>query len=151
LRNSWRCRQHGPQPAPEPQNSSRLIEQAIFKAVEGDQWKRLQSPQEEDLSPLFERLARDQGLLDRLQDKVTQELIDVPTYKRNRAEIERRMEDTRNWINRKRGRQVMAFVPTNLREVWPDLSMDRRRAIIKAVIVKVTVLPQQGNPRVFHP
>jgi len=129
-----------------------LITEAIFKAVESKAWKRRAAQDQDDpTAPLYEQLARDQGLLDRLEDKVAQELISEPAYKRNRAEIERRMEETRNWINRKRGRQVIAFVPTNLREVWPDLSMDRRRAIIKAVIVKVTVLPQQGNPRVFHP
>jgi site-specific DNA recombinase len=129
-----------------------LITQAIFKATEGDLWKRLQAQEEDDpIAPAYEQLARDQGLLDRLEDKMAQELISEPAYKRNRAEIERRMEDTRKWADRKRGRQVIVYVPKNLREVWPDLSMDRRRAIIKAVLVKVVVLPQRGNPQVFHP
>jgi site-specific DNA recombinase len=129
-----------------------LITEAIFKATEGDLWKRLQAaPQEDPTASLYEQLARDQGLLDRLEDKMAQELISEAAYKRNRTEIERRMEDTRNWIDRKRGRQIMTYVPKNLREVWPDLSMDRRRAIVKAVLTKVVVLPQKGNPRVFHP
>jgi site-specific DNA recombinase len=130
----------------------RLIEQAIFKAAEGDVFKRLAAQEEDDpTATLYEQLARDQGLLDRLEDKVAQELISPATYKRNRAEIERRMEDTRNWINRKRGRQVITLVPRNLREVWSDLSIDRRRAIVKAVLIKVIVLPQQGGSRTFHP
>jgi len=129
-----------------------LITEAIFRAAESDLFKRLAAQEEDDpTAQLYEQLARDQGLLDRLEDKVAQELISVPTYKRNRAEIERRMENTRDWINRKRGRQVIALVPRNLREVWPDLSMDRRRSIVKAVLVKVTVLPQQGGSRTFHP
>jgi site-specific DNA recombinase len=129
-----------------------LITEAIFRAAESDLFKRLAEREEDDpTAQLYEQLARDQGLLDRLEDKVAQELISVPTFKRNRAEIERRMEDTRNWINRKRGRQVIALVPRNLREVWPDLSMDRRRSIVMAVLVKVTVLPQQGGSRTFHP
>jgi site-specific DNA recombinase len=130
----------------------KLITEAIFRAAEGDLWKRLQAQEEDDpTAPLYEQLARDQGLLDRLEDKVAQELISETAYKRNRADIERRMEDTRNWIKRKRGRQVITFVPKNLREVWDDLSMDRRRAIIKAVIVKVLVLPQRGGSRTFQP
>jgi site-specific DNA recombinase len=123
----------------------RLITEAIFKAVEGDLWKRLQQVEKDDpTAVLYEQLARDQGVLDRLEDKLAQELISVAAYKRNRAEIERRMVDTRNWINRKRGQQIMTLVPRNLREVWPDLSIDRRRAIVKAVIVKVIVHPQPG-------
>jgi ribosomal protein S7 len=89
-------------------------------------------------------------LLDRLEDKLAQELISLATYKRNRAAIERRMEDTRNWINRKRGQQVITLVPRNLRQVWPNLSLDRRRAIVKAVLVKVIVHPAPGK-RVFDP
>ncbi|HEX8862624.1 MAG TPA: recombinase family protein [Actinomycetes bacterium] len=130
----------------------KLIEQAIFKATEGDLWKRLQQVEQEDpTAPLYEQLARDQGLLDRLEDKMAQELISEAAYKRNRAEIERRMEDTRNWLDRKRGRQVMIYIPKNLREVWPDFSMDRRRAIVKAVLARVVVLPQRGGSRTFHP
>jgi hypothetical protein len=49
------------------------------------------------------------------------------------------------------GRQVITLVPRNLREVWSDLSIDRRRSIVKAVLVKVTVLPQQGGSRAVHP
>jgi site-specific DNA recombinase len=129
-----------------------LITEAIFHATESDLFKRL-AAQEHDgpTAPLYEQLARDQGLLDRLEDKIAQELISVATYKRNRAELERRMEDAPNWINRKRGRQVVTHVPQNLRTVWPDLSMDRRRNIVKAVLAKVVVLPQRGGSRVFHP
>jgi site-specific DNA recombinase len=129
-----------------------LIREAIFHAAESEQFARLAAQEDGDpVAPLYEKLARDQGLLDRLEDKIAQELISVATYKRNRAEIERRMEDTRNWINRKRGREVVMHLPRNLRKVWPDLSMDRRRNIVKAVLVKVVVLPQQGGSRVFHP
>jgi site-specific DNA recombinase len=129
-----------------------LITQAIFHAVESDLFARLAAQEKDDpTATLYEQLARDQGLLDRLEDKFAQELIGLATYKRNRAELERRMDDTRRWINRRRGSQVLALVPRNLRHVWPNLSLDRRRAIIKAVLVKVIVLPQPGGARVFHP
>jgi len=127
-----------------------LITEAIFAAVEGDLFKQLEVQEEAyPTQALYEQLARDQGLLDRLEDKVAQELIGVPTYKRNRAEIEQRMEDTRR-IARKRGGHVIAQVPRNLQEVWPNLSLDRRRAIVKAVVVKIKVNPQP-NSVVFDP
>src|SRR6266516_1606536 len=70
-----------------------LITAAIFHAVESDLFKRLAAQREDDpTAAQYEQLARDQGLLDRLEDKLAQELIGVPTYKRNRAAIERRME-----------------------------------------------------------
>lgn len=128
------------------ENLEQLITEAIFSAVEGDVFKRFSAQEEDDpIQALYEQLARDQGLLDRLEDRVAQELVSVPTYKRNRAEIERRMEDTRRWIARKRGGQVIAQVPRNLREVWTNLSLDRRRAIVKAVVVKISVYPQPNS------
>jgi len=98
--------------------------------------------EDDPTNTLYEQLVRDQGLLDRLEDKVAQELILETTAKRNRSEIERRMEDTRREISRRGGGEVVAHIPRNLRHVWPDLSLDRRRAIVKAVLVKVTLLPQ---------
>jgi len=129
-----------------------LITGAIFTAVESDLYRKLGAQEKDDpTAVLYEQLARDQGLLDRLEDKLAQELISVPTYKRNRAQIERRMEDSRRWVNRQRHDQILTLAPRNLREVWPNLSMDRRRSIVKAVLVKVTVLPQAGGSRAFHP
>jgi site-specific DNA recombinase len=128
-----------------------MITETILAAVESDLFRRLVSQEEDEpTQALYQRLARDQGLLDRLQDKVAEELISVPTYKRNRAEIERRMEDTRRWIARKAGGHVIAQVPRNLREIWPNLSLDRRRAIVKAIVVKIRVNPQP-NSVVFDP
>jgi hypothetical protein len=46
---------------------------------------------------------------------------------------------------------LVTLAPRNLREVWPNLSMDRRRSIVKAVLVKITVIPQAGGSRAFHP
>jgi site-specific DNA recombinase len=129
-----------------------LIEGAIFRAVESDAFQRLVGQEPDDpTAPLYEQLARDQGLLDRLEDKIAQELISPATAKRNRSEIDRRMEDTRRQIARQRGGHVVAQVPRNLREVWPTLSMDRRRNIVKAVLVRLVVLPQTGGSRDFHP
>ena len=124
-----------------------LLLEAIFQAVESPAWGervRQTSSDDEQVQKLLERRATVSGLLDRLEDKIAQELISPEAAMRNRAEIEQRMEDTRSWINRKRGRQVVTFVPKNLRDVWTDLSLDRQRAIIKALVVRVAVLPQPG-------
>jgi site-specific DNA recombinase len=128
-----------------------LITEAVFEAVESDLFKRLIAGEEADPTQmLYEQLARDRGLLDRLEGKVAEELIKPSTARRNRAQVERRMENTRRWIARKRGGQIVGLAPRNLREVWPSLSLDRRRNIVKAVLMKVTVHPQP-NSVVFDP
>lgn len=98
----------------------------------------------------YGQLARDQGLLDRLEDKVAQELI---SETRPGATARRWSGGwkIRGEISRRRGGEVVAHIPRNLRQIWPDLSLDRRRAIVKAVLVKVTLLPQPNSARTFHP
>jgi hypothetical protein len=98
------------------------------------------------------RLLHDQGLLDRLEDKVAQELISPPAAKRNRAEIEQRMDRNRERLARLGGNRVLAHIPPNLRDVWPDLNLDRQRAILSAVIERVLILPQgRGHAQAFDP
>jgi hypothetical protein len=60
------------------------------------------------------------------------------------------MDDVRREITRLRGGQVIGLAPRNLREVWPNLSLDRQRNVVKAVLVKVAVNPQP-NSVVFDP
>jgi site-specific DNA recombinase len=128
-----------------------LICEALFQAVESPEWERLaERPAADPTRELYEQLARDQGLLDRLEDKVAQELIRPETAKRNRAEIERRMEWARTKLAQVGDSRVAARVPRNLRSVWPDLSLDRKRAILAAVIERVEIHPQ-GSGRAFDP
>src|SRR4029450_7810863 len=49
------------------------------------------APEDDPARPLYNELARLQGLLDRLEDKVADELIKPPTAKRKRAEYEQGM------------------------------------------------------------
>jgi hypothetical protein len=99
----------------------------------------------------IQRVADKLGRFDyRLDDKVAREVIKESTAKRQRFELDREMDAIRRDIDRHRGGQVIALVPRNLRDVWPDLSLDRRRNIIKAVLVRVTVNPQP-NAVVFDP
>ena len=127
-----------------------LITEAIFVAAESDTWRMADEIKEDPVAPLYEQLAALQGLYDRLEDKLANELIGKETYKRRRTQYERSMEDVRREITRLRGGQVIGLAPRNLREVWPSLSLDRRRNIVKAVLVSVAVNPQP-NSVVFDP
>jgi hypothetical protein len=60
------------------------------------------------------------------------------------------METTRAKLAQLGDTRVAAQVPTNLRDVWPDLSLDRRRAILAAVIERIEILPQGSGQR-FDP
>jgi site-specific DNA recombinase len=126
-----------------------LITETLFVAVESPEWDRVE-PADDQTRGMYERLARDQGLLDRLEDKLAQELISQAAAKRNRAEIERRMDDARARLAQLGDARVVAQVPRNLRDVWPDLSLDRQRAILAAVIERI-VVHRQGQGRRFDP
>jgi site-specific DNA recombinase len=130
-----------------------LITEALFVAVESPEWERVaERPPADPSRELHEQLARDQGLLDRLEDKVAEELIRPEAAKRKRAEIERRMDIARDRLGRLGDARVAARVPRNLRDVWPNLSLDRRRAILAVVIERITVHPQKPlGPGGFDP
>jgi hypothetical protein len=128
-----------------------LITKALFVAVESPAWNQLaERPAADPTRELYGQLARDQGLLDRLEDKVAQELIRPEAAKRNRVEIERRMEAARGKLAQLGDSRVATQVPGNLRDVWPTLSLDRRRAILAAVIERIEIHPQGSGQR-FDP
>lgn len=129
-----------------------LITEALFTAVESPQWHEHVDAEEDDPTrELYESLARDRGLLDRLEDKIAQELISADAAKRNRADIERRMDHTRSELARLGDSRVVANVPTNLREVWPNFSLDRQRAILAAIIERVEIDRTGPGRRAFDP
>jgi site-specific DNA recombinase len=128
-----------------------LIIETLFVALESPAWNQLADrPAADPSRELYEALAHDQGLLDRLEDKLVEELIRPETAKRKRAEIERRMEAARAKLAQLGDSRVAAQVPRNLRDVWPSLSLDRRRAILAAVIERIEVHPQGSGQR-FDP
>jgi len=140
--------------------TSRLLERVdqevterLLYRLESPQFAEMAgTPEEDPTREIYAVLAHDQGLLDRLEDKVAQELISPPAAKRNRAEIEQRMDRNRERLARLGGNRVLAHIPPNLRDVWPDLSLDRRRAILSAVIERVLILPQgRGHAQAFDP
>jgi hypothetical protein len=128
-----------------------LITGALFSAVEDPAWDRAaERPAGDPARPLLEELARDRGLLDRLADKIADELIKPEDGKRQRARIEHRMEETRARLARLDSGRRVAAIPKNLREVWPSLSLDRQRAILGVVIERVVIHPQHRS-WVFDP
>jgi site-specific DNA recombinase len=96
------------------------------------------------IGPLRDRQAVLTGLLDRLEDKVADELIRPATAKRKRAEYEREWDDLESKIAQYNSDRVRFYVPRNVKQLWPDYSLDRRRAILGAVFkrVRIVVDPQ---------
>lgn len=128
-----------------------LIVEALFVAVESDDFDRLASNHADDPArEICESLAHDQGLLDRLADKVAEELITAEFAKRKQAEIENRMEETRLRLVELGSARAITGIPRNLRDEWPNYGLDRKRAILGAVLNKVTVYPQ-GSLAPFDP
>jgi len=123
------------------------VEQRLFyRLQQSQQFADATSAEEEDPTrPLYNELARLQGLLDRLEDKVADELIKPSTAKRKQAEYEQEMDRLRDRLAALTGERVRARIPDNLEEVWPDLSLDRRRAIVATEIDSVVVMPLKAR------
>ena len=142
----YMCETFGPDTPPRLARLVGLVDEEVMERV----FYRVESPHfqgaagefdEDPTRVIYADLARLQGLLDRLEDKVADELISPPTAKRKRAEFEAQMVRLRERLAALTGGRVRAHIPPNLREVWPDLSLDRRRAILLSLIERVWVLP----------
>jgi site-specific DNA recombinase len=96
------------------------------------------------IGPLRDRQAALTGLLDRLEDKVADELISPSTAKRKRAEYEREWDALEAKIAQHNGQRVRSYLPRNLKELWPSYSLDRQRAILAAIFqnVRIVIDPQ---------
>src|SRR6266542_2445047 len=125
----------------------REVEQRFFlRLKESRQFANAASAEEEDPTrPLYNELARLQGLLDRLEDKVADELIKPPTAKRKQAEYEREMDRLRDRLDALTGERIRTRIPDNVEEVWEDLSLDRRRAILATEVDAVVVMPLKAR------
>jgi len=147
---------HKDRPGKECGNVSRLVEpldalivEAFFAAVESPEFYEHGATEDNLHQELYETLVKDQRLLDRLEDKLAQELISTAAYRRNKAAIEQRMEATRSQLERLGSERVRLHLPRNLREAWADFSLDRKRAALGAVIERIVVHPQRY--RTFDP
>jgi site-specific DNA recombinase len=139
-----------------------LILAALLEAVESPAWdeQAAQRLPEDPARPHFEALARITADLDTLDGMLAEaELAErqggkpqpsAATLRRKMAEREAQRERHQAAAARLQAGRVVAAVPRNLRAVWPKLSLDRRRAILAAVIERIEIHPQ-GRGRNFDP
>jgi hypothetical protein len=139
----------------------RLILVSLFKAVESPEWNQRAAdrPADDPARPHYERLATLTAELDVLDRRIgeaelAEELGGRPhpsaaTLRRMLADREAERDQHQAAVARLQTGRVAAAVPKNLRQVWPDLSLDRRRAILAAVVERVEV-DRQGT-RTFDP
>jgi site-specific DNA recombinase len=132
-----------------------LIIEALFQAVEGPEWDAQQATAEQAagdprVAELSDRLAADRAILDGLDDRAVDYGWSPEKYKAQVARVEARMDAARAELARLQCSRAVAAVPRNLRQVWPDLSLSRRRAIVAAVFSRVEVHPQ-GHKRIQRP
>jgi site-specific DNA recombinase len=146
----------------------RLITGALFDAVESPAWDQqaAELPADDPARPHHERLAQLTAELDVLDRRIgeaelAEELGQRPhpsaaTLRRMLADREAERDQHQAAVLRLQRGRTVAAVPRNLREVWEDLSLDRRRNILKAVLrlppegKGIRVYPQ-GRGRNFDP
>jgi site-specific DNA recombinase len=130
----------------------RQVEQDLFDRIKLERLQATASLPDDDQDQsgqVYAELARLQGRLDRLDDSETTAEADgdarkVKSIRRVRTATEREMDELRSRLDARDGERVRARIPANLESVWPDLSLDRRRAIVAAVVDFVIILPA-GN------
>jgi site-specific DNA recombinase len=141
----------------------RLILRAIFRATEkGQAWNQAAAKRSADdpTRPHYEALARLTAELDTLDAMVAEaELAErlggkpspsTATLRRKTAEREAERDRHQEAVNRLQHDRVVGQVPKNLRSIWKDLSLDRQRTIVAALIERIDVHPQ-GQGKDFDP
>jgi site-specific DNA recombinase len=138
-----------------------LILDTLFRAVESPAWdeQAAKRPTDDPTRPHYEALARLTADLDVLDGMLAEAEIterqgrkaepSAATIRRKITDRETERDHHQQAVSRLQNGRVAAAVPRNLREVWPDLSLDRQRAILAAVIERVEI-HRQGS-RVFDP
>jgi site-specific DNA recombinase len=136
-----------------------LITEALFEAVESPAWDEhaAERPADDPARPHYEALAQITADLDVLEGMLAEAEIaerqgrtpkpSAATLRRKLIEREAEAERHQAAVNRLKEDRVIAELPRNLRDVWLDLSLDRRRAILKAVLK----LPPEGFGIEIHP
>jgi site-specific DNA recombinase len=139
-----------------------LILRALFRAVENPTWHEAAAERSngDPTRPHYERLAELTAELDVLDRRIgeaelAEELGRRPhpssaTLRGMLADREAEREHHQAAVARLQHGRVVAAVPRNLRAQWPELSLDRQRAILAAVIERIDVHPQ-GRGKAFDP
>jgi site-specific DNA recombinase len=137
----------------------RIIKLALFDAVESPAWDAQagELPPDDPARSHREALARITGELDVLDGMLAEaELAErqgrapkpsAATLRRKLAERERERDQHQAAVLRLQRGRTIAAIPRNLHAVWDDLSLDRQRNILKALLK----LPPEGKGIVIRP
>jgi Site-specific recombinases, DNA invertase Pin homologs len=119
-----------------------FVTEAVLVALDGPalrEWKLVEPGQD-----VAEQIAADEAKLSELADLWADGTITRAEWLRSRARIETRLAESRRQVQR-RPANVFGDID-DLRSRWDGLSLDRRRAIISAVLDRVTLGPAvRGN------
>jgi len=124
-----------------------LVTEAVLSALDGPALRTWQQdpPGDDDL----EVISADEARLSELADLWADGEISRPEWLRSRERIEARLSEARGQI-RRRPVNVLAGMH-NVRESWEGLTLQRKRAILRAVLDEVTLGPASGVRNRFNP
>ena len=132
------------------------ITKALIRAVEGQALAEAMAEGNDDTAVQRRELADQQAALGAKQGRLETLLVDGDldrqAYKRQRARVEGELEQVRSRLASLTRRSVVSDLPSNLGELWDDMTMDQKRAIVRAVIARIDVEPiGRGFNRAFDP
>lgn len=134
-----------------------VVTEAVLSALDGPalrSWRaREANGGDQSAQAAADAVAADEARLGELADMWADGQITRAEWMRSRERIEKRLDETRRHVaslNRRRPANVLGEID-NLREAWADLSLDRRQAIVSAVLDRVTLAPATGARNQFNP
>lgn len=134
-----------------------LVTGAIFEALSGaDLSPQDSTSSDSEVTALREQMAEVESRLVQVGVDHADGLIGRVEWLAMRRRIEANLDDLRGRLPDAKGANVLAGLPTgsgDLRAAWDGMDLDRRRAIVQAVIDRVAVHPfrgPKGSPR-FDP
>jgi len=110
---------------------------------------------QDDSRKIAEQLARDDAALSQLgDDYYRDDIIDRPTFLRQRAVLEPRIAKAKAELARRAQQRELAGLPAMpgaLRRQWPGLSLEQRRAVLGLVLDRVIIMPADRPRRTVDP
>lgn len=126
-----------------------MVTEAVLAKLDRAGLRAARSSQEGPDDVLGDAIAADEAQLAELADDWADNKITRMEWLRARDRVEVRLADRRRQV-RRRPINVLDGL-TDLRAEWDALSLDRRRAIIAAVLDRVTLAPATGIRNRFDP
>ncbi len=130
-----------------------LVTEAVLSALDGPALRSWKARESQGGDEAADSIAQDEARLGELADMWADGQITRAEWMRSRERIEKRLDEARRQVaslNRRRPANVLGEID-NLWEAWADLSLDRRQAIVSAVLDRVTLAPATGARNHFNP